>query len=54
MTTYDLTIEVVIRKSYMVEADNIGEAQDKALESAIEEYPGADVWLEGRKPGGSV
>ncbi len=49
--TYKLVIEVVIHKSYVVEADGMGEAQDRALKAAIEEYPGADVWLEGRRPG---
>jgi len=47
VTVYDLTIEIVIRKSYLVEAENLGDAQNDALERAIVDYPGTDVWLEG-------
>lgn len=46
MRTYDITVKIVIKKSYLVEADNTDEATTKALEQAIKEYPGEDVWLD--------
>ncbi len=48
MTTYDITVEIVFRKSYRVEANNKAEADTLALEAAIDEHPGADVWLDRR------
>ena len=48
MTVYHLTIEIVYRKDYVVEAQNLGEAQTLALEQAIDQHPGADVWLDKR------
>lgn len=49
MNIYDITIEIVKKKSYLVEADSLDVAQTKALEAAIKEHPGCDVWLEGSR-----
>ena len=43
---YDITIKSITKKSYLIEAEDAQIATDKALEKAISENPGADVWVE--------
>lgn len=47
---YDITVESVTRKSYLVEADDWEKATTSALELAIKDNPGADVWVHGDRP----
>lgn len=44
---YNITVEIVHKRQYPIEADTLSEAYTKALEQAVEQYPGADVWLHG-------
>jgi hypothetical protein len=41
----EIKIKIVIERVYKVSAPTLDEAKDMALEKAIEEYPGADVYL---------
>lgn len=45
MPIYDITVRVEKRKSYLVEAETLADAQERAIERACEEHPGDDVWL---------
>ncbi len=45
-TRYEITVRIDIKKNYPVEAESLDEAMTKALEKAIQEYPGYDVWVE--------
>jgi hypothetical protein len=49
MTEYDITIKIIIKKDYHVEAEGVFEAEDAALELAIAEHPGADVFITKRR-----
>ena len=42
---YDITVEIVYKKSYLEEAETIEQAYVKALEDAIKDHPKADVWI---------
>lgn len=44
---YDISIKIITNKSYLIEAEDAQMATDKALEKAIAEHAGADVWAQG-------
>lgn len=46
MTDYDITVTVTTKKTYRMEGDSLADAQIKALELAISEYPDFDVWID--------
>lgn len=47
MPIYDITVRIEKKKSYLVEAPTLADAQEQAIVRACEEFPGKDhdLWL---------